>query len=82
MLSTEGYAHPLRPCGGGTHQRQFGFHVGGNAGIKFAVVVEDTQCVFSHFLAGEEFHRCVGKVESQLQALAIQFGTKFEVGQQ
>ncbi len=43
---------------------QFGFHVSSDAGVKFAVVVEDTQGIFAHLLSGKEFRGDVSKVES------------------
>jgi len=62
---------------------QLGFHVGGDAGMEFAVVVEDTQGVLAHLRSGEEFRRSVaGEVEAQLHAFAMDLGTEFVVGQQ
>lgn len=60
----------LGPSNSRTHMRQFGFHVGGDAGMELAVVVEDTQGVFAHLLCGKEFRGSDGEVEAQLHAKA------------
>jgi len=43
--------------------RCLGIHVGADACVEFAVVVEDTQDVFAHLLPGKEF----GAVSAKLR---------------
>ena len=62
--------------------RHLNFHVGDDAGVEFAVVVEDTQGVFTHFLTGEEFRGDDSKVKSQLQACAVNLNPHIVMGQQ
>ncbi len=59
-----------------------GIHIGGDAGMEFAVVVEDTQGVFAHLISGKEFRGGVGEVQTQLQSFAMDLRTEFVVGQQ
>lgn len=64
------------------HLRQLVLHVGADTGMELAVIVQDTQGVFAHFLSGKEFRGRVGEVQAQLHAFAMHLSTEFVVGQQ